>query len=88
MPCSRAEKIFIFEMGTAEERSWAASLPAISEGQERFVASLLDRCGLTRIRAIATTGAYQKGADRLLFAAEPKERAALAKAQSRARAPL
>jgi hypothetical protein len=68
---SRAAKVLIFEMGTADEASWERTLPDMAQGQEQFVCALLGRCGLTNVRVIAETDAYQKGATRLLFAAEP-----------------
>ena len=67
---SRAGKVLIFEMGTADEKSWEQALPELREGQEQFVTALLARCGLVNVRPIAETGAFHPGAARLLFAAE------------------
>jgi SAM-dependent methyltransferase len=69
---SRADRVVIFEMGTGEEESFADVLPPEAKHQESFVRTLLEGAGLVNVRIIAETGAYHKGATRLLFAAEPK----------------
>jgi len=69
---SRARAVLIFEMGTAEEKSFADTLPYNPDGQESFVRALLRGAGLKNVRVIAETGAYHEGATRLLFAAEPE----------------
>jgi hypothetical protein len=69
---SRAQKVLIFEMGTADEEAWASALPELQQGQEVFVRSLLERCGLCNVRPIAESAAFHRQAQRLLFAAEPR----------------
>jgi hypothetical protein len=68
---SRADKVLIFEIGTADEKSWTSFLPELNQGQEAFVRGLLERCGLNNVRVIAESPAYHSDAQRLLFAAEP-----------------
>ncbi len=67
----RAEKLLIFEMGTADEKSWTAMLPELPQGQETFVVGFLERCGFRNVRVIAESLAYHREVKRLLFAAEP-----------------
>ncbi len=71
---TRAEKSLIFEMGTADEEqlSWTKILPAMKEGQEKFVTDFLARSGLTNIRVIACTPGLKGDADRLLMHAVPQ----------------
>lgn len=68
---SRTEKVFIFEMGTADETSWTRALPELADGQESFLRSLLERCGFHNVRVIAESPAYHREVQRLLFSAEP-----------------
>jgi hypothetical protein len=68
---SRVEKVFLFEIGTADESSWTEALPSFEGGQEAFVRSLLERSGFRNVRVIGETAAFHREAPRLLFAAEP-----------------
>ncbi len=68
---SRAEKVFIFEIGTNEESSWTPALPSFEGGQEAFVRSLLERSGFRNVRVIGETAAFHRETQRLLFTAEP-----------------
>lgn len=72
----RAERAVIFEMGTSDEKSlrWSSVLPDMPEGQEAFVRDFLASCGLRNIRTIASTPAFKKDAERLMFVAEPPPR--------------
>lgn len=68
---TRVEKVFVFEIGTANEISWTECLPALSHDQEIFVRDLLGRSGFANVRVIAESAAYHREAQRLLFVAEP-----------------
>lgn len=71
---SRAKKVVVFEMGTSEERgglAWSGQLPEMPMGQDAFVTSILERCGLINIRRIGASDAFHKSAQRLLYTAEP-----------------
>lgn len=68
------DKVLIFEIGTADEKSWTAFLPELSQGQETFVKDLLERCGFQNVRMIAESPAYHREVQRFLFAAEPAKR--------------
>ena len=69
---SRVGKVLLFEIGTAEESSWSAALPAeLGEHQEAFVRGLLERAGFRNVRVVAESLAYHREVRRLLFAAEP-----------------
>jgi SAM-dependent methyltransferase len=70
---SRASKVLIFEVGTAEESSWTEFLPELSQGHEVFVRDFLERCGLRNVRVIAESPSYHREVQRLLFVAEPRE---------------
>jgi hypothetical protein len=65
------DRVLIFEIGTAEEKSWTTFLPEVSQGQEAFVKDLLERCGFQNVRVIGESPAYHREVQRLLFAAEP-----------------
>lgn len=69
---SRADKVFIFEIGTSEEPVGSAPrhLPAMPDGQEVFVREFLESCGLQNIVLVAETEGYA-GVSRRLFSAEP-----------------
>jgi SAM-dependent methyltransferase len=71
---SRAEKVLIFEIGTADESSWTSVLPELTEGQKPFVTSLLERCGFHNVRVIGESLGYHREVPRLLFAAEPESK--------------
>ena len=70
---TRAERVVLFEMGTSDEKAlpWSAELPDMAGGQEAFVRSFLQSCGLTNVRTVASTLGLKGDASRLLFAAEP-----------------
>jgi hypothetical protein len=74
---SRVDKVFIFEIGTADESSWAAFLPELGQGQDVFVRDLLERCGFHHVRVIAASPAYHREVERFLFIAEPVREANL-----------
>lgn len=69
---SRTGKVVVFEVGTSDEHAfnWSAQLPDMPDGQQAYVESLLERCGLTNMKVIASTERYE-GANRLLVTAEP-----------------
>jgi len=71
---SRAEKVFIFEMGTSDEKDlrWGALLEDMPDGQETYVRQFLKTCGLRDIRLIASSSAFHGNANRLMFACEPQ----------------
>jgi SAM-dependent methyltransferase len=68
---TRVDRVLIFEIGTADEKSWTTFLPEVSQGQEAFVKDLLERCGFQNVRVIGESPAYHREVQRLLFAAEP-----------------
>ncbi|HYH71308.1 MAG TPA: DUF1698 domain-containing protein [Methyloceanibacter sp.] len=68
---TRTDKVFIFEIGTADESSWTPFMPEQHDGQEAFVRNLLSRCGFKNIRVIGKTAAFHREVERLLFLAEP-----------------
>ena len=69
---SRVGKVLLFEIGTAEESSWTAVLPAeLGQQQEEFVRDLLERSGFRNVQVVAESLAYHREVRRLLFAAEP-----------------
>jgi hypothetical protein len=68
---TRAGKVFVFEIGTADESSWTEFLPEQNQGQEAFVRELLKRSGFHEIRVIGESAAFNREVQRLLFVAEP-----------------
>jgi len=70
---TRANKVFVFEMGTSEElkMGWSKKMPEMKEGQEEYLKNLLSECGFQKIRQIAKTAGIARDAERILIAAEP-----------------
>jgi hypothetical protein len=63
----KSKKIFIFEMGTPEEKSFNGRMPAISSNQDNYVRDFLKDCGFTSIKHIATSISIKRDSERLLF---------------------
>lgn len=68
----KTNKAFIFEMGTADEKSFVGRMPNMPMGQEVFVKKFLKDVGFENIRVLNETTSIKKDTTRLMFVAEPK----------------
>ena len=73
---SRAEKAFIFEMGTSDEVSftWSNKLPDMPHGQSDFIESFLQSCGLESLRQLCKTPGLNQDAVRLMYVGTPQRK--------------
>ena len=68
----KTNKAFIFEIGTADEKSFFGKMPNMPMGQEVFVRKFLEDAGCKNIRVLNKTMSIKKDSTRLMFVAEPQ----------------